>query len=77
MLEGLSHRAAALRFGIDRGTVAKMIAGPSPPGYRRTIPLRRPKMADHEGFIEQILDDDERAGEAAPHRPADLREAAR
>ncbi len=61
MLEGLSHRAAALRFGIDRGTVAKMIASPAPPGYRRTMPVRRPKLADHEGFIEQVLDDDERA----------------
>ena len=29
LLEGLSHRAAALRFGIDRGTVAKMIAHPT------------------------------------------------
>ncbi|MEM6945633.1 MAG: hypothetical protein AAF565_17965 [Pseudomonadota bacterium] len=23
--------------------------------------MRRPKLADHEGFLEQILDDDERA----------------
>ena len=61
MLEGLSHRAAALRFGIDRGTVAKIIAHPTPPGYQRKIPVRRPKLADHEGFIEQILVDDERA----------------
>jgi len=61
MLEGLSHRAAALRFGIDRGTVAKMIQHPTPPGYQRKIPVRRPKLADHEAFIEQILDDDEGA----------------
>lgn len=61
MLEGLSHRAAARRFGIDRGTVAKMIANPTPPGYRRKIPVRRAKLANHEAFIEQILDDDETA----------------
>lgn len=62
MQEGLSHRAAAVRFGIDRGTVAKMIAHPTPPGYRRKIPVRRPKLADHEAFIEQILDDDDAHG---------------
>jgi len=61
MLEGLSHRAAARRFGIDRGTVAKMIASPTPPGYQRKIPVRRPKLADHEAFIAQILDDDQTA----------------
>lgn len=61
MLEGLSHRAAAQRFGIDRGTVAKMIASPVPPGYQRKMPVRRPKLADHEAFIEQVLDDDETA----------------
>ena len=47
MQEGLNHRAAALRFGIYRGTVAKMIAHPTPPGYQRKIPVRRPKLADH------------------------------
>jgi len=61
MLEGVSQRAAARRFGIDRGTVAKMIASPTPPGYQRRIPVRRPKLADHEAFIEQILDEDETA----------------
>ena len=62
MQEGLSHGAAALRFGIDLGTVTKMIANPTPPGYRRKIPVRRPKLADHEAFIEQILDDDDEHG---------------
>ncbi|MEM9431839.1 MAG: IS21 family transposase [Pseudomonadota bacterium] len=61
MQGGLGHRAAALRFGIDRGTVAKTIAHPTPPGYQRKVPVRRPKLADHETFIEQILDDDENA----------------
>ncbi len=58
-LEGLSQREAARRFGIDRGTVAKMLKHPAPPGYQRQMPIRRPKLADHEGFIEQVLDDDE------------------
>ena len=61
MLEGLSHRGTARRFGIDRGTVAKMVRHPTPPGYQRKMPVRRPKLADHESFIDQILDDDEGA----------------
>jgi transposase len=61
MRDGLSHREAARRFGIDRGTVAKMVKHPVPPGYPRTIPVRRPKLADHVGFIEQVLDADETA----------------
>ena len=76
MLERLSHRAAALLFGIDRGRGAKMIAHPTPPEYRRKTPLRRPKLADHEAFIEQILDDDEGAPvKQRNHRPEDLRAA--
>ena len=67
MQEALSHRAAALRFGIDRGTVSKMIAHPTPPGYQRKVPVRRPKLADHETFIEQILDDDENAPRKQRH----------
>ncbi len=61
MRDGLSHREAARRFGIDRGTVAKMVKHPVPPGYRRTIPVHRPKLSDHVGFIEQVLDADETA----------------
>ena len=61
MLEGLSHRATARRYGIDRGTVAKIVMHPTPPGYQRKMPVRRPKLAEHEAFVEQILEDDERA----------------
>ena len=32
--EGLSGREAARRFGIDRKTVAKILAHSVPPGYR-------------------------------------------
>jgi transposase len=69
MREGLSHRATALRFGIDRGTVAKMLEHPAPPGYQRSAPIRRPKLAAHVDFIEQILDVDE-------HVPAKQRHTA-
>jgi hypothetical protein len=35
--QGLSQREAARRFGIDRGTVAKMVSHSAPPGYRRAL----------------------------------------
>jgi hypothetical protein len=34
-IEGLSHREAARRFGIDPRTVSKMMVFSVPPGYRR------------------------------------------
>ena len=39
--EGLSHREAARRFGLDRRTVKKMLRYSAPPGYRRSRPLWR------------------------------------
>ena len=42
--EGLSHHEAGRRFGIDRRTVKKMLRYSAPPGYRRTKPVRRPKL---------------------------------
>jgi transposase len=53
--EGLSHRKAALRFGIDRRTVKKMLSYSSPPGYRRLRPARRPKLGGFTGIIDAIL----------------------
>src|SRR5271156_4545683 len=43
-IEGLSHRAAARRFGIDPRTVAKMMKFTAPPGYVRTKPPAKPKL---------------------------------
>ena len=42
--EGLSHHEAGRRFGIDRCTVKNMLSYSAPPGYRRTKPVRRPKL---------------------------------
>jgi transposase len=55
---GISRRQVALRYGVDRGTVAKIVEYPEPPGYRRNIPPRRPQLDPHIGFIDQILLDD-------------------
>ena len=44
MIDGLSQREAARRFGIDPRTVKKMLSYSVPPGYvRRRLPVR-PKL---------------------------------
>ncbi len=57
-IEGLSHREAGRRFGIDPRTVAKMLVFSVPPGYRRTRPPVRPKLDPFVGVIDRILEDD-------------------
>ena len=59
-IEGLSHREAARRFGIDPRTVAKMMVFSVPPGYRRSKPPARPKFGPFIGLIDQILEEDKR-----------------
>lgn len=58
IVEGMSRREAACRFGIDRRTVSKMLEHSVPPGYRREKPARRPKLGPFLGIIKQILKDD-------------------
>jgi transposase len=57
-IEGLSHRAAARRFGIDPRTVAKMMRFAAPPGYVRTKPPARPKLDPFIPVIDRVLFDD-------------------
>ena len=56
--EGLSHREAGRRFGIDPRTVAKMMRFSVPPGYRRSQPAKRPKLDWVAGIIDAILEED-------------------
>ena len=69
--EGLSHREAGRRFGIDRRTVKKMLSYSAPPGYRRRKPARRPKLEGFTGIIDAILEAD-----AAPDAPRKQRHTA-
>jgi transposase len=55
---GSSAAANARRFGIDRGTVAKMVGHAIPPGYRQAEARVRPKLDAHAGFIDDILKSD-------------------
>ena len=56
--EGLSKRAIARRFAISRASVDKMILYSVPPGYRRSAPIRRPKLDGFTGIIDQWLSED-------------------
>ena len=60
--DGMSERAAARHFGVSRQSVRKMLQFSVPPGYRRTAPVRRPKLDEFTGLIEQWLEDDRRNG---------------
>ena len=57
-IEGISQREAARRFGIDRRTVAKMLAFWVPPGYRRSQPPVRLKLGPYVEIIDRMVDED-------------------
>src|SRR6202451_4080905 len=57
-VEGMSRREAARSFGIEPGTVVKMLPFSVPPGYRRSRPPARPKLDPFVGIIERILEED-------------------
>ena len=42
--QGMTRRGIARDFGISRDSVDEMIVYASPPGYRRTAPIERPKL---------------------------------
>ena len=56
--EGMSQREAARHFNISCDSVAKMMAFSVPPGYRRSAPVKRPKLDAFTGIIDGWLDDD-------------------
>ena len=56
LIEGISERAAAERFGINARTVSKMLKFSVPPGYVRKKPPLRPKLDPFIGIIEAILE---------------------
>lgn len=55
LIEGISERAAADRFGINARTVSKMLKFSAPPGYVRTKAPFRPKLDAFTGVIDAIL----------------------
>ena len=67
LVRGMSRREAARVFGIDRRTVEKMLAFSVPPGYRRSQPVRRPKLDGYTEIIDQILEADKSAHKKQRH----------
>ena len=67
LIDGMSSREAARVFGVDPRTVAKMLAFSVPPGYRRSQPVRRPKLDGFTGIIDQILEADKLAQKKQRH----------
>jgi transposase len=59
LIEGISERAAAERFGINPRTVSKMLKFSIPPGYVRKKPPVRPKLDAFTGVIDAILTADQ------------------
>ncbi len=56
-VEGMPIREAARVFGLHRETVSKMLRYSAPPGYRRSGPVRRPKLGlnEHELVVFKIF----------------------
>jgi hypothetical protein len=58
MIEGLSRREAAKRFGIHRNTITKMLSFSVPPGYRRRERPASKKLGPFMAWIDAILEGD-------------------
>ncbi|WP_416361482.1 hypothetical protein [Leisingera sp.] len=54
----MSQHEAARHCGISRDSVREILAFSVPPGYRRTAPIRRPKLDGFTGIINKWLSDD-------------------
>jgi transposase len=58
MVDGLSRREAAKRFGVHRNTIAKMLQFSIPPGYRRRERPASKKLGPYMAWIDAILEGD-------------------
>ena len=58
MIEGLSRREAARRFGVHRNTIAKMLQFSVPPGYRRQERPVSKKLGPYMAWIDGVLEGD-------------------
>src|SRR5438552_16788273 len=67
MVEGLSRREAARRFGVHRNTVTKMLSFSVPPGYRRRERPVSKKLGPHMAWIDAILEGDSQVHKKQRH----------
>lgn len=59
MVDGLSRREAAKRFGVHRNTITKMLQFSVPPGYRRRERPTSKKLGPFMAWIDKVLEDDQ------------------
>jgi len=62
-----SLNSLSRKYGVDYRVIKKILANPSPPGYRLSKPRRLKKLAQHVDFIRQILADDHAARDKQRH----------
>ena len=60
MVDGLSRREAAIRFGVHRNTITKMLQFSVPPGYRRRERPASKKLGLQMAWIDALLEADQR-----------------
>jgi transposase len=58
LVDGLSRREAAKRFGVHRNTITKMLQFSVPPGYRRRERPASKKLGPYMAWIDKVLEDD-------------------
>jgi transposase len=58
MVDGLSRREAAARFGVHRNTITKMLQFSVPPGYRRRERPASKKLGSQMAWIDALLEAD-------------------
>ena len=69
LVEGASKRSVCRDYGIAHKTLQKILANTEPPGYRRSAPRRRTKLAPYLPVIEEILASDREAPPSNATRP--------
>jgi transposase len=67
MVDGLSRREAAKRFGVHRNTITKMLSFSVPPGYRRRERPASKKLGPYMAWIDAILEGDRRVHKKQRH----------
>ena len=52
LCDGMSEREAARLFGLDLGTISKMVGFSAPPAYRNQASRKRSQIDAHTTFID-------------------------
>ena len=77
LIDGMSRRAAARYFGINRKTVDKMLCFPEPTAHGRSGQTYSRKLAEFTDIIDQILVDDRKVHSKQRHTAARIFERLR